>query len=161
MIAFFAFNNTNVVTMLNLKMNYFGDEEAYLLVKGSPIISEELLNSIKDAKVFSGIYVLDVPRINMKEVRWKHIKGVRVFAKTQKINNYYQRILDSYFEGRIFDKVFIHGGWNDTIYLLNYCCRSNKKVEIDFVEEGTVTYSYTRKQLFNVRPGIKKRRPEL
>ncbi len=153
--VFYAFNNTQIVNMVNTKLTYYNDEESYLIVRGSAIISSDLITAISNTKVFHEIYMMDMFEIDLKTVKFGKVKVVRSFIKGKLIKNYYTEYLKNAFHDKKCDRLFIVGGWTETVYIADFFKRNNSDLKLIIVEDGTIVYSMTRKELYNSRPMLK------
>lgn len=157
MLFFFAFNSANIITMSNIKLNMYPDEKAYLLVRGTPTVSYDLVDDIRKCGIFEQVMVIDMPVVDIKKVKFHKTKLLKYFSKRDIVYKYYNEFLDSNIEDNVCDILFIHGGWNEACYVAEYFYNINKKLEIRIVEEGTGIYSQTRKHLLKMRPGYSKK----
>lgn len=154
MLIFYAYNNANIITMANLKFNLYQDQQGILLIRGTQIISHELVKSIRKNDIFDKVLVVDIPIINMKTIKFHNTKVLKQYVKTEKINNYYTNFLGNNIGEINVDRIFVNGGWNDSCYVINYFYQINNKIQVCMVEEGTTIYSLSRKYLLKMRPGL-------
>lgn len=140
MVLFYAWTNLVLINMVNTKLSHFPSEEADLLIRCSPTMSQELINEIVNKKIFLNVYYIDIPKIDHRKGIIGKIPKVRLLSTKGDIRNYYARFVKYTLREKKYDKLISGGLWNDTIYLLNFLCKINESIEVEYVEEGERSY---------------------
>lgn len=146
MIAFYACTNTQIINMINVKEQYYQNVDADLYILKKNRIDLDLIQCIKDTKVFKSIIFIE-PYITSK----CFIKKYLALFITHMPNKYYDEILIKKSSNIFYDKFLTFGFWSEALYILDYFYRQNTKIEVEFVEEGLVNYFPYRKKLYYCR----------
>lgn len=147
MIAFYAVSNLAIINAVNTKMMYFEQEKADLYVRfvnGTPI---NLLGAVMKLGVFEHVYSISFPTINKKQGILGKIPYVRTLFYGRKMQQFVYRYLDVVANDVKYDIMLTLHMDAHAVYFANYFRRSNRKIRIEFFEDGTASYLCTKKYL--------------
>ena len=159
-ILFYAWTNLTLINMLNTKNAYYRDVEADIIIRFNLTMSQQLISSIRDEKVFRHIYFIDNPRFVRKIGLWGKIPKLRMIVSKKNLRNYYKRFVINTLGETLYDKLIVAGLWDGAIYLLNELYKKNRNIRLEYVEEGERSYDGI-KALMQVLPAGKMREKAL
>lgn len=154
MVIFYAFTHLNMIQCMNTKIHYYPQEKAYLIVRVTPMVSKEIVDTIKKSNIFDDVFCIDMPLVDVKKIKWGNIKGLRTIRKMKVMYKFYEKYLSECFYGKKCDTLIISGGWNDSIFVAYYFAQNNPNLKILFVEDGNAAYVKSRKTLYEFRPDM-------
>ena len=141
---YYAFTNTQIINMINVKNSFFPNILADLYVIDHGRISENLIQNIVDEKIFDCVYyIIHHPHSKLRKSVFR-LPGIlrkpilSVFIGFNYLQ--YQRFFHKQNEV-MYSVLFMPGFWTDAGYFANHYYRYNPKLSIYFVEEGTVNYT--------------------
>lgn len=154
MIAFYACTNTQIMNMINVKLQYYPNDLADLLVLKKSRIDLNFIKCIKESGCFNRIVFID-PYICDKS----KISKIYYYFVDRAPKKYYFKQLEQYIGKKIYDKILTFGFWADALYILLYLYKLNKRIDIEFVEEGIINYYMDDMQLYFCRTygGVKEK----
>ena len=146
MLAFYACTNTQIINMINVKEQYYRDENADLYILKKNRVDLDLIKCIEEANVFNSIvfiepYVLPQNALN---------KIFNLFI-AHSPNKYYRNYVLKAIGNKNYDKFLTFGFWADALYVLEVFYKKNKNIKVEFVEEGLVNYFPYDKELYYCR----------
>lgn len=147
MIACYAWTNTQIINVTNAKVNLYAGEEADLYVRMGGHISAGLIGRIKSSKVFRNVFCIDPIGINYNKLRFGRIKNVRALFLKEAYRSAYGALLNSICPEQKYDRVLMTWFITDNLFLLDYWSKYSDNFRITFVEEGTGTYCYHKKEI--------------
>ena len=147
MIACYAWSNLHIINITNAAANLYQDEKADLFIRVGPHISKKLISSVEDSGVFEHVYCFDPMNINVSKIRFSKIRGLRVFSLKKATAFAYASLLERLCGEQEYNRVLLPWFFADCVYLIRYWKKHSKHLSISFVEEGTSSYYYTKKQM--------------
>lgn len=135
MLAFYACTNTQIINMINVKLQYYHDVDADLYVLKKNRVDLDLVKCIEDAKIFKSMVLIEpyvLPQNSLHKV-------FNVFI-AHSPNRYYRNYVLKALGKKIYDKFLTFGFWADALYVLDVFYKKNKNIKVEFVEEGLVNY---------------------
>lgn len=148
MIACYAWSNLMVLTAMNIKVNYFPDEDMDLFVRMSPGVSRELLQTIRKREVFKNIFYTNVPVIQLKSrTFFKHRLRTNWIKTRCLYKDQYKRMLHNLIAETQYDLFLTAGFWNDSLFYLDCFAQNNPKIRVNLYDEGGVSYDNAKKNL--------------
>lgn len=135
MLVFYSWTFLQVINMINIKTNYYCEENAVLLISESEDIDryKRVLERAKKNNVFQRIEIFRIQRVLSKNgSKFRFVRRKNLMS-------------DNPIIGKDL-KVFLSGFWNDALVLIDYLNHYNTIESIALVEEGIVFPS--KKQLF-------------
>lgn len=152
MILFYAWTDTQLINTVNVKENYYSQQQADLLVLNLSRISKELIEVIREKRIFREVYILNLPdgymegkRVQLKDkmkalflgsVYWKNIK----------------QQLKKYIGNNAYSHFFTAAFWSETLFVLRYLKKYNPNLEVWFYEDGLANYNGPKGWLFKAVP---------
>lgn len=139
MLAFYGWTDRLLFNIMNLKNNVYPDEPADLFILLLERVSLELVERIRETKIFQNIFFLRLPQFHkdgprsMKEKivhlmsGWRYDRCYREQLRQQGVNASY----------RIF---FTGAFWSESLFVFRYLLHINRAIRIIMVEEGTTNY---------------------
>lgn len=147
MIACFAWTNTQILNITNAKINLFADDKADLYIRMGGHMSEALINSVKKSGVFENIYCLDPFKINYTKLKFGFLPNFRVLFLRHAYSQAYKHLLERLNGIRTYDRAILAWFYTENVFLLDWWSRGKENFKITFVDEGTGSYCYTKKQM--------------
>lgn len=154
MLAFYACTNTQIMNMINVKLQYYHDVDADLYVLKKNRVDLDLIKCIEDAEVFKTIVLID-PYILPKNMFSKVFSLFILHSP----NIYYKKLISKVAKDKCYDKFITFGFWADTLYVLNTFYEKNKDIIVEFAEEGMINYFFDKGRPYFCRTygGIKEK----
>lgn len=149
MIFCYAWTNLLIINMVNVKLNFYKNEKADLIIKSSKSIDENIVSLIEKSHIFENVFYDEYTSFRPKKKK-KHF-----FEYRKKYADFYERFVLSIGAVEKYDKVLIAGFWNDGLYMMNALWKHGNKFDIEFVEEGEMSYE-EEKRLFRAFLGSNK-----
>lgn len=147
MIACFAWTNTQIINATNAKINLFENEDADLYVRMGPQISETLIHAIESSGAYQNIYCIDPINLNYEKLRFGFARKFRVLFLRSAFKKAYGNILNNICKGRRYDRVILAWFYAENVFLIDYWAKSSPKLSITFLDEGTGSYCYHKKEM--------------
>ena len=147
MLACYAWSNLQLINVVNAAVNLYTDEPADLFIRMGPHISNNLINAIERSGRFSHVYCIDPLNINVAKEKWGKLPWIRAFAWKHANENAFDALLGRLCGEREYHRVLLPWFFADSVQYLRYWSQYSKKLAISFVEEGTSSYYYTKKQM--------------
>lgn len=133
-LAFYVWTDSLILNAAKVKVTYFFDCQADLLILELPRISRDLVGHLKKQGIFQNVLWIkppfnDVPPIRRKlsKVFLAHQYKIYYFAQLQQMSKFYSAL----FAGAL---------WSETIMLFQYLKQYNPLLAIYIIEEGTANY---------------------
>lgn len=131
-----------ILNALNIKQQYYSEDEMDLYVRMAPGISREILHMIKKSNYFSNVYYTIVPKVKPKgRTLLKWIQYSRLYKKQ------YHRMLGNLAGKKEYDIALVAGFWNDSLYYIDFFAKHNRKLKIFLYDEGGATYDNPKRNL--------------
>lgn len=137
MLAFYAWTDLLLINHINVKNAFYPDDKADLFVLMLPRVTANLVETIRNSLVFTNVYEIQLHQ-------W--FEKMSVFQKICSLfrRNYYYKFyckqLEQSVGHRLYKSFFIGAFWAESLHLIRYFLSVNSDLEINFVEEGTVSY---------------------
>ena len=157
MILFYAWTDTQIINLVNIKLTVYRNDRADLLVYGLSRVSEELLNEVLAGRIFENIYFLEVPPFYLERCREGFREKLGAFFLGGDYRKYFNDRLTK-FLGKKEYSLFLTGAfWSETLLVIRYLRKKNEGIKVMFYEEGLAAYNGRPKWLFRAVPnkGIK------
>ena len=146
MIACYAWSNMMVLNAINIKENFYPDEEMDIFIRMTPGISRSLLGLIKSKDIFANIYYTNVPSLHVYGKLKKKLK-IDWIGYYRKYHRQYNRLLFNLIGDKKYNMVLIAGFWNDSLYYVDYFYKNNPKLQIVLYDEGGASYDNPKRNL--------------
>lgn len=147
MLACYAWSNLHLINITNTKINLYAEEKADLFVRVGPHISKKLIKSIEASGVFQHVYCFDPLNIIVFKERYGKIRGLRILALKRATTFAYASLLERLCGDQEYSRILLPWFFADCVYLIRYWAMHSEQLSISFVEEGTSSYYYTKKQM--------------
>lgn len=147
MIACFAWTNTQLINITNAKINLFSNDEADLYIRIGAHMSESLILAIQKSGVYKNVYCLDPMTISTKKLVLGQIPLVRLLFLRHGYIQAYKQLLEHINGIKRYDRAIVSWFYADNVFLLKWWSKGVKNFKITFVDEGTGSYCYTKKQM--------------
>lgn len=146
MVACYAWSNMMIFNAMNIKLNYYSDEDMDLFVRMSPGISREFLSLVKGKDIFANVYYTNEPEIQ-EYGRLKKLLKLGWISHYRKCHKQYERMLHNLIGYKKYDIVLVAGFWNDSLYYIDYFYKYNRKLKVILYDEGGASYDNTKHNL--------------
>lgn len=146
MIACYAWSNMMILNAMNIKLNYYLEDQMDLFVRMTPGISRTFLSLIKGNGVFANVYYTSEPELPAYG-RIKSIINLDLLNRYKKYYKQYQRMLFNLIGNKNYDIMLTAGFWNDSLYYIDYFYKHNHKLKIILYDEGGASYDNTKRNL--------------
>lgn len=140
MVLFYGWTNTQLINLVNVKVNYFNKVKADLIILKIDRISENLVKIIESNKIFRKVIFIEQPPFNSRSLNWGNIPIIRTIAYGNASREYYNKMLKANFGDTEYSIMLTAGYWAETVFLLKYFYKKNPKITVSFVEEGVSEY---------------------
>lgn len=147
MLACYAWSNLQILNVTNAVVNIYAGEQADLFIRIGPHISENLIKSIERSGVFEHVYCIDPLKIDVSKERGGKIRWIRAFSLKHAYVFAYDSLLGRLCGEQKYERALLPWFFADSVYFLHYWAKYNDKLAVTFVEEGTSSYYYTKKQM--------------
>ncbi len=146
MIACYAWSNMMILNAMNIKINYYPDEDMDLFIRMTPGISRDLLGIVKSQKIFSSVSYTSVPNIKLLGRIKKKLK-LEWVNYYRKYHGQYNRLLFNLVGNKKYDIFLTAGFWNDSLYYIDYFFKNNHNLKIILYDEGGASYDNPKRNL--------------
>lgn len=146
MIACFAWTNTQILNITNAKINLYPDDQADLYIRMGGHMSEALIRSVQKSGVFQNIYYIDPFEVHFKRI-FGLIPNMRLLFLRHAYSKAYRRLLEHMKALKTYDRAIVSWFYTGNVFLLDCWSKGKKDFRITFVDEGTGSYCYTKKQM--------------
>lgn len=152
MVLFYAWTDIQLINELNVKLNYFKDEKADLLIFHLNRLNNDYIQAIKKEQIFEQIYILELPDFYLERRRKGLIESAEMLINGNRLKKYFfQKLLCILAQQRY--RLLLTGAlWGETINVYRYLLRNNKKVGLALVEEGLSYYAGPKGWLYKTAP---------
>lgn len=152
MILFYAWTDTQIITLVNIKLNTYSNEKADLLIYKLSRVSEELIIAVKKSNLFANIYELDRPVFCLERKR----KGIRERMEAVFLGSKYRKYFDEQLKQLIGEKEYVvfftSAFWSETLLVIQYIKKYSQTMAIWLYEEGLAAYNGPKNWLFQAVP---------
>ena len=145
MIAFYAVSNLAIFNALNVKEQYYPDTGADLFVRYVNGTMVELVEWVRNTGVFDNVFTINFPVISTKAEGLGRVKLLRALSQGIKYQRFVSRYLNTMVPGKKYDVLLTLHMDSHCVYFADYFHRNNKKLSIEFFEDGTASYLRSRK----------------
>lgn len=145
MIAFYAWTNTQIMNLANAKINLYPEEKADIYIRFGAHMSQELIDEIKGLNIFEHVFCIDPINIDNAKLPMGVLRGLRLLFLKKAYTEAYDRLLDVLCPGVVYDRAIVSWFYAENVFLLQYWQRNSPNMKITFIEEGTGSYCYERK----------------
>lgn len=154
MLAFYACTNTQIINMINVKLQFYRNVGADLYILKKNRVDLGLVKCIEEARIFKAIIIIDpyiLPQNRLFKIFSLFVAHIP--------NKYYKKIITKASKDKCYDKFITFGFWADTLYVLNIFYEKNKDIIVEFVEEGMINYFFDKGRPYFCRTygGIKEK----
>lgn len=147
MIVCFAWTNTQIINATNAKINLYAHEDADLYVRMGPQISEALIHAVESSGTYENIYCIDPINLNYEKFKFGFIKRFRTLFLRSALKGAYNNILNNICKDKRYDRVILAWFYAENVFLIDYWAKSSPGLSITFLDEGTGSYCYHRKEM--------------
>ena len=152
MILFYAWTDTQLINAVNVKVNFYSQPQADLLILNLSRISKELVDVIKNQGIFREIHILDLPAGYMEKKRVQLRDKVKAIFLGIVYWKSIKRQLQKYISNNAYSHFFTAAFWSETLFVLRYLKKHNPDLEVWFYEDGLANYNGPNKWLFKAVP---------
>ena len=136
-LAFYGWTDYLLLNLVSTKESHYPTEPADLFVFNLNRVSTELIDAIKESRVFENVYLIQ-PMHQSKLIGFAN-KIKRLFSGN-KYYRYYAQQMESFTGSTKYTIFFTGAFWSETLNIARYLFTANPEMEINFVEEGTASY---------------------
>lgn len=133
-LAFYAWTDALILNAVKVKVTYFSDCQADLLILELPRISRDLVNHLEEAGIFQNVLWIKPPFDNVAPIRRKILKTF--FVRQYRVC-YFSQLQQA---SKSYGALFAGALWSETTMLFEYLRRYNPLLAIYIMEEGTANY---------------------
>lgn len=151
MILFFVWTDIQLVNCINVKCNYYKNENAELIAYKRGRISERLLEIVREKRVFSDIYFLELPDFYDEDSVNKMNRFRYVIAHLY-LKRYLSQEIKALIENKKFTIFLVASFWSETLTIYKNVRKYNKNIQIEIVEEGMANYTGSKKWIYRAAP---------
>ena len=137
MLAFYACTNTQIINMINVKEQYYHNEDADLYILKKNRVDLDLMKCVEEAKIFNSIVFIE-PYVLPQNALYKIFNLFIAHSP----NRYYRNCLLKVIGSKIYNKFLTFGFWTDALYVFDAFYKKNHNIEVEFVEEGIINYFF-------------------
>lgn len=137
MLAFYACTNTQIINMINVKEQYYHDEDADLYILKKNRVDLDLMKCVEEAKIFKSIVFIE-PYVLPQNALYKIFNLFIAHSP----NRYYRNCLLKVIGSKVYNKFLTFGFWTDALYVFDAFYKKNHNIEVEFVEEGIINYFF-------------------
>lgn len=137
MLAFYACTNTQIINMINVKEQYYHNEDADLYILKKNRVDLDLMKCVEEAKIFNSIVFIEPYVLPQNALH----KIFNLFI-AHSPNKYYRNFILKAIGNKNYDKFLTFGFWADALYVLEVFYKKNKNIKVEFVEEGIINYFF-------------------
>lgn len=152
MILFYAWTDTQIINVVNLKSNVFQKQDADLLVYRLERVSERLIDEIKKKNLFHQVYLLEVPKFCLERKRKGIREKIQALFLGAKYRQYFYESLQILLGSINYSLFFAGAFWSETLLVFGYVKRNNPQIRIWFYDEGLAAYNGPKNWLFQAVP---------
>lgn len=147
MIACFAWTNSQIINITNAKINLYPNEKADIYIRMGTHMSKSLISAVKTSQVFEHVYYLDPINLDYKKLKCGFSKYLRLFFLRKGYEEAYNALLEHLCGERKYNRAMLAWFFTENVFLLNYWSKFTDQLAITFVDEGTGSYCYTKKEI--------------
>lgn len=147
MIACYAWTNYTIINVTNAKANLYADQQGDLYIRMGAHVSKELIAAIRKSGVFRHVYCLDPIAINYRKLRFGRIRGLRALFLKEALLKAYAAMLGRIAPNVAYERVVLPWFYAESVFCLEYWSRFSPEMKISFIEEGTSSYCYSKKEM--------------
>lgn len=152
MIACYAWTDTQILNLVQIKEFYYGEESADLFICKLDRLSIELINEVENYRLFDNIYVVDPVQYSFKFSCLEKVPFILGVKSTINRKKYYNNIYSNIIGNKVYKTILTAGFWGDSLFLLKYLLYNNKNIKIQLIEEGALSYCAPIKRLCKAKP---------
>ncbi|MBQ3131716.1 MAG: hypothetical protein IJC24_03310, partial [Clostridia bacterium] len=147
MIAFYAVSNLAIFNAVNVKEQYYPDTGADLFVRFVNGTTLELVEAVRGSGIFENVFLINIPQIDTRSGFLGKFSSLRILGYGKKYQLFVDRYLDTVVPEKKYDVLLTLHMDSHCLYFADYFRRSNKRIAIEFFEDGTASYLCTKKYL--------------
>ena len=151
MILFFVWTDVQLINCVNVKCNYYSEENAELIVYKRGRISESLLEIVCKNRVFCNISILELPDF-FEEDRVNKMDRLSFIIAHIRLKKYLSHKVNSIIGNKRYEKLLVASFWSETLNVYKNIRKKNKNVHIEIVEEGMANYTGVEKWIYRAAP---------
>lgn len=139
MIAFYVLSNLTLINAAVIKMAYFPEERAELIIRANlPQLSGELVQAYLESGIFCAAHPIPYPsHLRPENGKFGKIPGVRKITFFWDHYRYCEKILAQTVGKHKYDRFIVPYLGNMVEYVAVYLAKCNPDIQIAFCEEGT------------------------
>lgn len=151
-IAFYCVSNLAIINAVNVKLIYFPEEEADLYIRFVNGTDKNLVHFLMDKNIFSNVFCIDIPDISYDGYDGiigliSKIKRLRILLTGKLCMKYISNYLDILPSPKIYEILIVMHLDAHAVYYANYFKNNNKRLKIQFIEEGSASYLREKKHM--------------
>ncbi len=147
MVAFYCASNLGILNAINVKQMYYRDDKADLFIRFVGGTSYALVEAADESRVFENVFCINYPTVDETRGIMKRSSLVRALLNGKKIQEFVNRYLDVLVKDKKYDTFLTLHMDAQAVHYAHYFRRSNKKLRIEFLEDGNASYLRTKKYL--------------
>lgn len=136
-----------LINCINVRLNYFKDEEADIVIDKKERVSDRLIEVIDESKVFGNVFAIEMPDFFEPDK-----KGWANFASHMRYKKYFANQLKLSIHKKKYETFILSAFWGETLNVYRYLKKVNPKVGIEIVEEGMANYDGPRSWIYRTAP---------
>ena len=142
---YYAFTNTQLINMVNLKVQSFPTSIADIYIVDNGRISERLVDSIRNSDTFRKIRIIRrIPysSFSKKYVNLpKYLRQSITFLFTAYNYLRYNIVYSINSKSCSYQRILLSGFWLDGVYFVKLASRANRFISVSLIEEGVANYT--------------------
>lgn len=151
MILFFVWTDVQLINCVNVKCNYYREENAEIIVYLRGRISDSLLEIVRRSEVFSAIYILKLPDF-FEEGRVNKENRLGFINDHIRLKEYLSCKIKTIIGNKRYEKFLVASFWSETLNIYKNVRKNNKNIQIEIVEEGMANYTGVEKWIYRAAP---------
>lgn len=152
MIACYAWTDIQIINVVQVKLTYYSEEPVDLYVCMLERISKKLLSGIKKSGVFANIYEISPINYSFDKKIMNNIPFLAGTVFTILKKKHYEKVYERIVKCKNYSKILLAGFWGDSLFLVRKLLLNNKKLSIELVEEGSLSYCSFLERLCQAKP---------
>lgn len=152
MVAFYCVSNLAIFNAINVKQMYYRDDKADLFIRFVGGTSNVLVEEAAESGVFENVFCINYPSVDASRGILRKSPLVRALLNGKKIQEFISRYLDVLVKDKKYDTFLTLHMDAQAVHYAYYFRKNNKKLRIEFLEDGTASYLCTKKYMTHPIP---------
>lgn len=142
---YYAFTNTQIINLVNLKTSCYSESVADLYVVDNGRISDILVESIRNDDIFRSVQLIKHTPFSSFSKKYVNLPKYLRHSVTSLFNafNYlrYNIVYSMNSKSCFYQRILLSGFWLDGAYFVKLASRMNKSISVSLIEEGKANYT--------------------